>query len=119
MGYGILENPNGLKNMENNSVKPDFSRNLQKIYEDILAIKISEKDNFKSCMNKFYDVMRKWGIKQGEWTENGSRLINNAEWNMCFQIFKNHKILQFDIWLSLSTPPKDLLAYGNKPKNKK
>lgn len=90
--------------------KTDFSNNLSSIYKDLLAIKISENDTFKSSMDKFYQVMRKWHICQGTWSENG-RLCNTAEWNMCFQVFKINKIMAFDIWLILATPPDDLLAY--------
>ena len=96
--------------------KKEIASNLGKIYEDILSIKIDMNDSFKSSMDKFYNVMRKWGVCQGTWSENG-RTVNNAEWNMCFQVFKAHKIMAFDVWLILSTPPDDLLAYGEKPKS--
>ena len=62
--------------------------------------------------------MRKWGICQGTWSENG-RTCNNAEWNMCYQVFKNNKILVLDNWLTLSEPPEDLLAYGKEPNRNK
>jgi hypothetical protein len=99
--------------------KSEFVKNLDEIYRDLLAIKIDANDSFKSSMDKFYDVMRKWGICQGTWTENGSRFVNTAEWNMCFQVFKSNKILALDTWLILSEPPEDLLAYGKEPKRKK
>lgn len=95
--------------------KNDVSINLGEVYQDILAIKIDINDSFKSMMDKFYEVMRKWKICQGNWTENG-RTCNTAEWNMCFAVFKQHKISTFDIWLALSNPPEDLLAYGKEPK---
>lgn len=91
--------------------RSDFVKNLDAIYNDIIDIKIDSKDSFETMMDKFYDVMRKWGICQGTITESGSRLVNNAEWNMCFQVFKQHKLLAFDLWLILSTPPEDLQAY--------
>lgn len=99
--------------------KPEFNKNLDKIYKDIIAIEVNLDDSFKTLLSKFYAVMRKWGIKQGTWTSHNSRLINNAEWNMCYQVFRNHKISQFDWQMCLNTPPKDLLAYGKKPKIKK
>lgn len=95
--------------------KPDFNKNLENIYKDILGIKIKVTDSFQSSLDKFYKVMRKWGIKQGTWSENG-RTACNAEWIMCFSVFKQHKILALDIWLCLNNPPKDLLAYGDEPK---
>jgi len=105
-----------MKNIEN---KPAFNQKLNEIYRDILGIEVKSTDSFKSLTNKFYEVMRKWGIKQGTWSEDGSICICNAEWNMCFQIFKQHKIISFDVWECLKTPPKDLLAYGKKPKKSK
>lgn len=90
--------------------KKETAEMLNLIYKDILSIKIKPEDSFKSSMDKFYDIMRKYGICQGTKTENGVT-INNAEWNMCFAVFKNHKILAFDVWLVLSTPPSDLKYY--------
>lgn len=92
-------------------------KNLGNIYKDILNIEVKVTDSFKSLLDKFYDVMRKWGIKQGIWNEFGGRSINNPEWSMCWEVFKSHKILAFDLWLSMNQPPKDLLAYGKKPKD--
>ena len=94
-----------------------FAENLNKIYNDLLSIKITENDSFKSSMDKFYEVMRKWGICQGTWSKNG-RLVANAEWNMCYQTFKNHKILALDTWLILNDPPEDLQAYSENPHTK-
>lgn len=96
--------------------KTDFTKNINNIYNDIIEIEIDENDSFKTSLNKFYDVMRKWGICQGNWSGNG-RTCCTAEWNMCYQVFKTHKILSLDTWLILSEPPEDLLAYGEKPNN--
>jgi len=90
--------------------KGEFAKNLDEIYRDIISIKINASDSFESMMQKFYRVMRHWGICQGTKSENG-RTINNAEWIMCFMVFKQHKILAFDTWLILSSPPDDLLMY--------
>jgi hypothetical protein len=89
-----------------------FVKNLDAIYRDILNIKIDENDSFKLTMDKFYAIMRKWGICQGNWSENG-RTCNTAEWNMCYQTFKNHKILALDIWLLINEPPSDLVQKHN------
>jgi len=94
--------------------KTEFSNNLNAIYNDILSIKIDSEDSFKTSTDKFYEIMRKYGICQGTWSENG-RLCNNAEWNMCFSAFRQHKILSFDMFIMLSEPPEDLLAYGERP----
>lgn len=94
--------------------RSEFVKNLDAIYKDLLAIKINQTDSFKSSMDKFYAVMRKWGICQGTWSGNG-RAIATAEWNMCFMVFKAHRNGYMDLWQCISTPPKDLLAYGKKP----
>jgi len=97
-----------------NKRNSNFVNDLEKIYNDLNNIKISEDDSFKSSLNKFYGVMRKWGICQGVRTEHGIT-INTAEWNMCYQIFKAHKIMALDIFLVLQEPPCDLIAYDLEP----
>jgi hypothetical protein len=97
--------------------KSDFANNLDEIYRDLLNIKIDANDSFKSSMDKFYEVMRKWGICQGTWSENG-RAICNAEWIMCYQVFKERKLLALNMFLMMAEPPEDLIAYGQKPKEK-
>lgn len=91
--------------------------NLAAIYKDIMAIEIKATDSFKSSLNKFYAVMRKWNVKQGIWDENGHRTCATPEWNMCYDTFKSHKLLSLDIWLLLSEPPPDLMGYGTPPKH--
>lgn len=113
-----LEEMETVKSSSDN-LSADFVKKLSEIYNDITGIKLNPTDSLITLMNKFYDVMRKHGIKQGNWTENGSRTICTAEWNFCFNLFKNHKILAYDLWLILNEPPQDLLAYGPKPKLKK
>ena len=97
--------------------KTDVVLNLENIYNDILSIEISMDDSFRTSLDKFYNVMRKWGICQGTWTENG-RTVCTAEWNMCWQVFKVQKLQILDIFLVLNDPPEDLLAYGKNPTKK-
>lgn len=92
--------------------KSNKSLDLGKVYQDIMSINITGNDSFKSSLDKFYEVMRKHGICQGEWTENGSRRVCNPEWTLCYSAYKQHKILAFDIFECLNTPPDDLLAYN-------
>jgi hypothetical protein len=100
--------------------KNDFVKNLNEVYKDILAIKITVDDSHKTTMGKFYDVMRKWGICQGTWSKNGNgRILNNPEWNLCYAAFKEYRMNHFDFFMGLTEPPKDLLAYGEKPNSKK
>ena len=99
--------------------KSTLAQGMGDVLKDLNDITIYHKDSIETLMNKFYAIMRKWGICQGEWTENGSRICANPEWVLCWEYFKNMKILSLDLWLALSTPPKDLLAYGSKPKTRK
>jgi hypothetical protein len=110
----------GINNIINNSrvdsvyERSAFVADLNAVYKDIMAIEIQPTDTFISMMDRFYAVMRKWGICQGTWSTNG-RLCNTAEWNMCYSVFKLHKIMALDIWLVLNEPPEDLRAYGRCP----
>ena len=90
--------------------KSEVAINLEIVYKDINSIKIDSKDSFETTLNKFYEVMRKHGICQGVWSENG-RTVCNAEWIMCYAAFKQHKVLMFDVFECLNAPPDDLLAY--------
>jgi hypothetical protein len=58
-------------------MKSLIAKNLEAVYKDINAIEINENDSFKTSMDKFYKVMRKYGIKQGTWSGNG-RCISTA-----------------------------------------
>lgn len=90
---------------------------MGKVYNDINAIHIDSNDSFDTLLNKFYDVMTKWGICQGTWCENG-RTANNPEWCICWAVFKDKIDAQF-MWIAImSDPPKHLLAYGKEPKRK-
>jgi len=100
--------------------KTDKATHIGNVYNDIQAIEFDINDSFKMLMDKFYVVMRKHGICQGTWNESGTgRCVSNPEWVMSYQAFKSHIESRW-MWASLMTePPKDLLAYGKKPKSNK
>jgi len=86
------------------------------VYKDIHAIEINAKDSFETLLEKFYSVMTKWNICQGEWSGNG-RTLSNPEWCICWNVYRAKVDTQF-MWMSLmAQPPKHLLAYGKKPKS--
>jgi len=62
---------------------------LSEVFQDILSIDYGSDRTFKQQMDDFYEVVRKWGIKQGNWTKNGSRICNTY-WLMV----KNQKIMK-------------------------
>ncbi len=96
----------------------ELSKYLGEVYKDIIGIKVEKKDTIQTLLNRFYEVMTKHGICQGNWSENG-RTISTAEWNICWHTFKGHIQTKL-MWVGLmSQPPKHLLAYGQKPSEKK
>ena len=102
--------------------KTEFVQNMGEVYREINSIPITPIDSLDSLINQFYAIMRKYGICQCEWTENGRR-GNNAEWCMCYCAFEQNLTSKLTLLFLLSKPPKDLLAYGKEPqrnqKNKK
>jgi len=109
-----LEAPN--KGKERATInKSLFVENMEKIYCEIQSIQAKPTDTFQSLIDKFYSVMRKWGVCHGNWSENGRTAVS-AEWNMCFNVFWDNVVLGFRVWVLLTTPPDDLLAYGEEPK---
>ncbi len=77
-----------------------------------MSIEFKETDTLKTCKEKFYDIMRKYDIKQGtpRFDEKGKqcgRIANNFEWTMCYNTFiarlGSHLTLE-----SIFTAPKDL-----------
>jgi hypothetical protein len=91
---------------------------MGKIFKDIIDIEITLDDSFQCMLNKFYDVMRKYSICQGTWTETGGRAIANPEWTICFKAFLMHKQSVIDFRMLLAELPPELLAYDKKPKSK-
>ncbi len=90
---------------------------LSLVYKDILAIKIEERTTIQKIADQFYEVMRKYGIKQGTWIENGlGRAVANPEWS--FALDALHKIIfnKVPLFFLFHNVPADLLAYGKQPK---
>lgn len=65
----------------------DFLMNLGELYKEVYNIPLNETDTFKEVFDKFHIVMKKWGIKQGV-NENGHIVLNSAQWNACWLIYK-------------------------------
>lgn len=95
--------------------KSGFVKNLNVIYKELNGIKVEENDTIKMLFDKFYDIMRKWGICQGEWNGNG-RTISNAEWVICHNVFLNKINSVMTLWGLMNDVPEDLQAYEKKAK---
>ena len=92
------------------------TKDINKIAKDIISIKLDKSDTLEICMNKFFDVMRKYGIKEGtiRFDKNGKstgRICDNPEWCICkslfFRSFENFLELQI---LFGNCVPEDLLG---------
>lgn len=102
-------------NNENIFIFPS-SENLNKmreIAEEIITFKFSKKDTLSKCLNKFYDIMRKHGIKHGtpEYDDKGKvigRQIANYEWSMCIELFMTRLCDFFYFEHVFGKVPKDL-----------
>lgn len=98
-------------------MKKTTAQALQGVATDLLAIKFKATDSYNTNIKKFYTVMRKHGIKEGHWSQDGvARIVSSPEWSMCYEFFKS-LMEGHNIFLRLmQVPPADLLAYGKKPK---
>lgn len=89
---------------------------MRKVSKDIINMfnkETSGKLTLEQCYDKFYKIMRKHGITQGEWSQNGAgRIVSNFEWTACMNIFKE-SIMSWFFWRGLiEEVPKDLMGYG-------
>jgi len=90
---------------------------MRAVAHDIIRFNPKRKDlNSRQMMQCFYKIMAKHGIKQGEWSGNG-RTCNNPEWTMCLTLMENIHTGSQKLSIVLGVdPPRNLLAYGKKPK---
>lgn len=82
-------------------------KELNDVAGDIIGIKFEDSDTLQDCMNKFYDIMRKHGIKEGTPSKNG-RTVARYEWTMCFELFKEMLKSYFTVRTLLNDTPEDL-----------
>jgi hypothetical protein len=100
------------------SKKPDIANKIGQIVREIHAIKITGDTTLNMVLKEFYDVMRKHGIKEGTWSENG-RTICNGEWIVFRETLRSRWEMAFTMQSLVNEVPEDLLAYGKEPKRKK
>lgn len=63
---------------------------MKEISKDLLTIKFNDNDTLEMCMNYFYDIMRKYDIKQGTpYSIDGKVGVtcDNYEWTVCKYAF--------------------------------
>ena len=81
---------------------------MRAVAKDLIDVEISD-EIIKTLQDEFFRVMRKHGICEGEFVENG-RVVANPEWTMCKTLFFNmiEDALQMAFFFAA---PKDLEAY--------
>lgn len=87
---------------------------IRDVAKDIIEIKFSKTDTLNDCLNKFYDVMRKHGIKQGipSFNDEGKevgRICDRYEWTMCEQLFRTQVESFFLLEMLFGNVPDELL----------
>ena len=68
----------------------------------------------KKLLKVFYEIMRKYGIKEGTWSSKDhiGRTVSNPEWVMCEQLFWDSFKNAIDVITIIEgDTPKDLLGY--------
>lgn len=86
---------------------------MKEVASDIISIKFKNSDTLSICMKKFYDVMRKHGIKEGDpaYNDDGKdvgRTMFNPDWIMCLTLFQDN-LKSHIMWSGLlGKTPKDL-----------
>lgn len=84
---------------------------MNRVAEDIICLKIEDKETVQQILEKFYSIMREHGIKQGTKTKGGGVLMNNFEWTMCKELFLRIVYDKLNMRELLSDVPKDLRHY--------
>lgn len=87
---------------------------IREVAKDIIGLKFEKTDTLKICMNKFFDVMKKHGIKQGtpSFNDEGKEVgttCDNFEWTICKQMFMERVQDFFEIEMLFGNIPKELL----------
>lgn len=80
---------------------------MQNALKEVIDLKFQDTDTLADCMNKFYDIMRKYGIKKCVQTENGL-LGDTTEWSSCRLIFLDSIVCHFNMSNIIAEVPKDL-----------
>jgi hypothetical protein len=79
---------------------------MSAVAKEIIFMKVNDNDTIADLRNRFFDIMRKHGIKDGTKREDGSIIGANFEWTMCESLFFQtiHDQLRLELMLVCSTP---------------
>lgn len=93
------------------SKRPKSVDTMSKAAKALIEVKFTGKTTLKQVTQRFYRIMRKYGIKKGTREGNGI-LCDNPEWTMCRSLYKDTIDSYLDWELALiMEPPKDLECY--------
>ncbi len=82
---------------------------MASVSKDIINIKIDCGKSFEYVNNQFYDIMRKYKIKQGTRDKKSGGIIgDNFEWTMCRRLFLSCVQDYYSTSLLFEGVPKDL-----------
>ena len=83
---------------------------MAKVAKEIILVEFPNKTTMFQVRKKFYEIMRKYGIKEG--TENGNgRSVCNYEWTMCKILFIDTVKSSLQMSFFGFETPKDLEQY--------
>lgn len=84
------------------------------LLKELSDFKINPNVTLKKEVKRFYEILRKYGIKQGTKTETGSLICNNLEFTLCLNYLEQslHFFVRLDVALNIiKALPKDLEHY--------
>lgn len=90
---------------------------LSAVAKDVIAIRVDSGDKLCDLVEKFYGVMRKHGIKQGDPCGNATRM-NTWEWTGAWSLFLRKLLGELEMIYMFNETPRDLRCYERTRKRK-
>ena len=82
---------------------------MKNVAEEIVCIRITNKDTVDSLREKFFGIMRKYNIKQGTSLDGGGVIsCDNYDWIMARTLFLDRVEKHIDWSFMIQETPKDL-----------
>lgn len=85
---------------------------MRDIAKEILNIEIVTNKKISEYVEEFYDIMRRYGIKQGSKDpEEAGTIGDNFEWTMSRTLFLEHMHMEILTYMLIHPVPEDLEYY--------
>jgi len=86
---------------------------MEKVAKDLVAIKFAKGDTMADCMEKFFDILRKYNIRKSTplFDDAGEVVAmqgNNFDYTMCEALFYDRMRSFFEMELNFGKLPKDI-----------